>query len=171
MIPMISRRRCVNKASRIVIAGAACLLSLSAFAVPTRAADSFADPAFQSTWERTDKVVADGTVKRSFYWGPAPGMSKTEPYAEGDGGKRLVQYFDKSRMEINHSNGNRNDPFFVTNGLLTVELVTGRMQMGNNSFVDRYPAQIPLASDTDDPNAPTYATFGKAMGKAENRVG
>ena len=137
----------------------------------TTRAQGFADPTFQATWERTDKPVADGTVKRSFYWGPSPGASVQEDYAEGAGGKRLVQYFDKSRMEINNPSGNKNDPFYVTNGLLTVELMTGRMQVGNNRFVDRYPAQIPLASDTDDTTAPTYATFGKLMAKAENKVG
>ena len=52
----------------------------------------------------------------------------------------------------------------MTNGLLTVELVTGQLQVGNNQFVARYPAQIPLASDTDDANAPTYASFGKLLG-------
>ncbi len=134
-------------------------------------AQGFADPAFQSTWERTDKPVADGTVKRSFYWGPVPGEQASEQYAEGVGGKRLVQYFDKSRMEINNPGGNKSDPFYVTNGLLTVELMTGRMQVGNSQFLDRYPAQIPLASDTDDPSAPTYATFGKLMGKTASRVG
>ncbi len=36
-------------------------------------AADFADPAFRSVWERTDKLVADGTVKRTFFWGPAPG--------------------------------------------------------------------------------------------------
>ncbi len=137
----------------------------------TTRAQSFGDPTFQSTWERTDKPVADGTVKRSFYWGPSPGTQLTEAYAEGAGGKRLVQYFDKSRMEINNPNGNKSDPFYVTNGLLTVELITGRMQVGNTQFVDRYPAQIPLASDTDDANAPTYSTFGKLMSKAVSRVG
>src|SRR4051794_15369142 len=98
------------------------LAVLPAFPAATHA-DSFADPAFQSTWERTDKPVADGTVKRSFYWGPAPGVTQSEPYAEGVGGKRLVQYFDKSRMEINDPNADHNSPFYVTNGLLTVELV------------------------------------------------
>jgi len=62
-------------------------------------------------------------------------------------------------MEINNPNGNPSDPFFVTNGLLTVELISGSMQVGNNSFVNRPAAAIPLASDTDDPNAPTYVRF------------
>jgi hypothetical protein len=36
------------------------------------AAADFADPAFRGVWERTDKLVADGTIKRTFFWGPTP---------------------------------------------------------------------------------------------------
>jgi hypothetical protein len=82
-----------------------------------------------------------------------------EDYVEGQGGKRLVQYFDKSRMEINNPNADPSNRFFVTNGLLAVELISGRMQTGNNTFVNRYPADIPMASDPDDANAPTYLSF------------
>jgi DMSO/TMAO reductase YedYZ molybdopterin-dependent catalytic subunit len=146
------------------------LAGLPTIATPTRA-QSFANSAFESTWARTDKLVADGSVKRSYYWGPVPGATVSESYVEGVDGKRVVQYFDKSRMEINNPSGDPNSPFYVTNGLLTVELITGQMQIGNNSFAERYPAEIPLASDTDDTNAPTYATFGKLMGKAANSTG
>ena len=51
------------------------------------------------------------------------------------------------------------DPFYVTNGLLTVELISGKMQTGNSRYETRYPANIPLASDNNDTNAPTYASF------------
>jgi hypothetical protein len=64
-------------------------------------------------------------VSRSYYWGPH--QISAPIYEQFDGGTRLVQYFDKSRMELNNPcTGNRLDPFFVTNGLLTVELVSGR---------------------------------------------
>ncbi|HET9496651.1 MAG TPA: hypothetical protein VFR15_20680 [Chloroflexia bacterium] len=120
----------------------------------------FAQPAFQRLWERTDRPVASGQVQRSWYWGPAPNSAALfEEYLEGPGGTRLVQYFDKSRMEINNPSGDPNSPFFVTNGLLTVELISGKMQTGNSAFTDRYPADIPLASDPDDANAPTYLSF------------
>jgi hypothetical protein len=120
----------------------------------------FAVPPFQRTWERTDKLVASGQVQRSWYWGPVPNTGGIlEDYAEGAGGKRLVQYFDKSRMEVNDPTADPNSPFFVTNGLLTVELISGQMQTGNNTFVSRYSADIPLASDPDDTNAPTYLSF------------
>ncbi|HYP21097.1 MAG TPA: DUF5107 domain-containing protein, partial [Chloroflexia bacterium] len=148
-----------------LLAGAALLLVLLP-ALPFQAATSavaadFADPAFKRVWMRTDKLVADGAVKRSFYWGPAPGESRMEAYAQGPGGMRRVQYFDKSRMEINNPAGDRNNAFFVTNGLLTVELVSGKMQVGNAEYEDRSPANIPLASDNDDASAPTYASFQK----------
>src|SRR4051794_1483310 len=131
-----------------------------AFSASAQAAPAFANPAFQRTWERTDKPLASGQVKRSWYWGPQPNSEGVqEDYAEGTGGKRLVQYFDKSRMEINNPNADPNNPFFVTNGLLTVELISGKMQTGNSTYVDRWPADIALASDPDDASAPTYLSF------------
>src|SRR5690348_16389756 len=130
---------------------------------PTQAQTGFTDPAFQRTWERTDKPVADGKANRSWYWGPTPGFSVQEAYKNAPGGQRLVQYFDKTRMEINNPAGDKTSPFYVTNGLLATELMTGRMQVGVNSFEKRCPATIPLASDTTDTSAPTYATFGKLM--------
>ena len=124
----------------------------------------FADPAFRRTWERTDLLVADGRVARSWYWGPQANTGGLqEDYAEGPGGKHLVQYFDKSRMEINNPNADPQNPFYVTNGLLALELITGRVQVGNTQFQERTPAQIPLASDTDDASAPTYASFQGAV--------
>src|SRR3954468_24931931 len=62
-------------------------------------------------------------------------------------------------MEINTPNADPTSKFYVTNGLLTVELISGKMQTGNSTYVDRWPADIPLASDPDDTNAPTYLSF------------
>jgi hypothetical protein len=164
----------VNVASRGLraLAGLGLVLSFAAQTVPAGAQAGFTDPAFQRTWERTDKPVADGTANRSWYWGPGPGFSTMEPNKSSPGGMRLVQYFDKSRMEINNPGGNKNDAFYVTNGLLATELMTGRMQVGDTDFEQRCAAAIPLASDTDDANAPTYATFGKLMAQPKsNQVG
>ncbi len=136
---------------------------------PVSTTNTFANPAYQRIWERTDRPVASGAVRRSWYWGPVPNTGGLqEDYAEGVGGKRLVQYFDKSRMEINNPAGDPNSPFFVTNGLLTVELISGKMQTSNSTYVDRYPADIPLASDADDANAPTYLSF---QGVANTQLG
>jgi hypothetical protein len=119
----------------------------------------FANPQFQGMWSRTDGLVASGTVKRPWVWGPVPGRSVAEPFAGLPGNSHLVQYFDKGRMEINDPNGDPDDPFYVTNGLLAVELISGQMQTGLSTFESRSPASINLASDADDPSAPTYLSF------------
>jgi DNA-binding beta-propeller fold protein YncE len=97
-------------------------------------------------------------------WGPEgfTGLM-TEPYAESPAGERQVQYFDKSRMEITNPNADSSADWYVTNGLLVVELITGRMQVGDNSFEQRAPAEVNVAGDADDPTGPTYASFQVAM--------
>ena len=46
----------------------------------------FADSAFQDLWTRTDSLVAQGAVARSWIWGPGPGAARTEEYKEAPGG-------------------------------------------------------------------------------------
>ncbi len=118
-------------------------------------------PAFERTWERTDKPVADVVVSRTWMWGPSGYTGGIiEPYVEASGGKRIVQYFDKSRMEITTDpTVSPDSPWYVTNGLLARELITGRVQAGDNLFWSWEPAQIPVAGDAVNPTAPTYATF------------
>ena len=119
-----------------------------------------ANPHFEKTWARTDQPVKSGLVSRTWMWGPeAFSGSMSEPYAEAPGGMREVQYFDKSRMEITNPDGDQNSPWYVTNGLLVVELVTGKLQLGDNSFEQHNPALGNVAGDQDDPNGPTYATI------------
>ncbi|HET7036622.1 MAG TPA: hypothetical protein VFI42_13140, partial [Thermomicrobiaceae bacterium] len=88
----------------------------------------FADPAFRDLWQRTDGDVASGKVTRAELWGqPVPFGARREPYAEAKGGERLVQYFDKGRMEINDPTADPKSEWYVTSGLLTEELITGRV--------------------------------------------
>lgn len=122
----------------------------------------FADRAFQSVWNRTDSVVKDGTVARTWFWGPGTNsVGLLEQYNEGANKQRLVQYFDKSRMEINNPAGDRSNSFFVTNGLLTVELISGFIQVGEKDFTQYHPACIAMSGDFGDQSAPTYYDFQK----------
>ncbi len=124
----------------------------------------FAHPAIEATWARTDKPVIDGDIARTWMWGPAPfSCALHEDYTEAPGGKRLVQYFDKSRMEITQPGGDQESIWFVTNGLLVVELITGERQMGDADFDEYEPAEVNVAGDPDDTEGPTYATFGTAL--------
>lgn len=117
---------------------------------------NFSDPAFEGTWSREDRPVANGAVSRTWIWGFARRSSVRESYENGE---REVVYFDKSRMEINDPHGDRSSDWFVTNGLLARELITGRVQTGNNAFEQREPAEVNVAGDGDDQSGPTYATF------------
>ncbi len=134
--------------------------------------DTFADPAFQRVWNHCDMPVEAEMAARSWMWGPEDFYTAYEAYAEGQGGQHLVSYFDKSRMEINDPDGDRNSEWFVTNGLLVVDMISGRIQVGDNMFVQATPAKIPVAGDQLPGNkAPTYASLaGVASLKNDNRA-
>ncbi len=126
---------------------------------PARA-EGFVEPAFGQQWRATDEAVARGTASRTFFWGPEPFAHTNEVYQEASGTLRRVQYFDKARMELTRRAGQ--DPNLVTNGLLTVELVTGRLQVGDTAFLRRDPASNPVAGDPlHNEQAPTYASFSQ----------
>jgi hypothetical protein len=118
------------------------------------------DGAFQRTWDRTDKPVASGWVARTWMWGPESFTgSVSEEYAESPGGTRDVQYFDKARMEVTNPDAVDDGVWYVTNGLLVVELMTGRVQTGNATFIEREPADVNVAGDADDADGITYAAL------------
>ncbi len=138
------------------------LPAIAATATPAPAAppSGFAAAAFTRVWTRTDSLVANGSAARSWLWGPAPNSAGLmELYAGSPGGQRLVQYFDKSRMELNDPAADPNGAFFVTNGLLVEELVSGRMQVGDSAFTTRTASGANVAGDGGDTQAPTYASF------------
>jgi hypothetical protein len=140
----------------------ACLLIGSVPGVHAQSS-GFADPAFQQLWERTDAAVKAGRATNSWLWGPEPlSPSVHERYDQAPGATRLVQYFDKARMEINNPNANRGAVWFVTNGLLPIELITGRLQVGDAQFEQRQPATISAVGDEDNP-FPTYADLQKVF--------
>src|SRR5215472_3646357 len=93
------------------------------------AAASFANPAFQTQWQQGEALTPN-------FWGPLANAKdgQQEPYKEAAGGQRLVQYFDKGRMELMSGT--------VTNGLLATELVMGRIQTGDATFEPKPPPSI-----------------------------
>ncbi len=130
------------------------------------------DSAFQRTWQRADKPVADGQATRTWLWGPGPNTEIiTEAYDQAPGGERYVLYYDKSRMEITNPAGDSNSIWYVTNGLLATELITGRMQMGDDRFEELSPATANVAGDANDPNGPTYTTFNALLDLNSQPVG
>jgi hypothetical protein len=148
------------------------LASLSTAFLVTSAEPPANEP-FRRTWERTDKPVSETVVSRTWIWGPqanTPGIY--EYYATAPGEERLVQYYDKSRMETNTNPAVPADSlWYVTNGLLAKELITGQLQTGDDSFLSFFPAQVNVAGDPLDPDAPTYADLAAVLDEPPVPVG
>ncbi len=134
--------------------------------VPVKPLIDTPDPLFYSVWQRVDRPVKENVAVRSWIWGPLGRAVAQEPYGAGS---RLVQYFDKARMELNPAAGDK--PAFVTNGLLVVEMMSGRIQTGPASYETRSPATVPIGGDGANNPAPSYATLARISSLAgENRA-
>ena len=133
---------------------------------PTPPTDAPTNPAFMAVWERTDRAVQRGQTNRSWLWGPQPLNTLQEPYSDSPGGQRQVQYFDKSRMEINNPAANA-----VTNGLLATELIKGELQVGDTPRETKEPALVNVAGDSDDLDGPVYASLTGLLDQPAAPVG
>ncbi len=138
------------------------LLASLSFPLPARAADFAAQP-FRTLWNQTDQ---DNNVPP--VWGPQAFTDEVdEAYTEAPGGYRVVQYFDKGRMELNNpATGS------VSAGLLATELVTAKIQTGDGANKVGKPANVPVAGDPDN-TFPTYASLAalRAAPAAGNATG
>ena len=83
-------------------------------------------PPLPGSGERADRPVAEGSAGAALDLGAQRLRRRQRSLPAGPGGSRLVQYFDKSRMEINNPGGDPTEPWYVTNGLLVVEMIAGR---------------------------------------------
>jgi hypothetical protein len=157
--------RCLRQPPALIFLAAVLLLIGSLPNVTeTEAANAFADPGFQAQWQAGEAVTPN-------FWGPLETArdGQREFYADAPGKQRRVQYFDKGRMELT-------DPAtgVVTNGLLATELITGKLQVGDNTFDPHEPPAIPIAGDVDNPG-PTYlalhTTASALLSPAPNAIG
>ncbi|MEP7190088.1 MAG: hypothetical protein ABI901_12925 [Roseiflexaceae bacterium] len=145
--------------------------------VATQPAFAALSPAasFQNVWSRYDQPVADQSAGRSWTWGPAPisgllgedfRLPGTQPPLPD--GKRMVQYFDKGRMEINDPDGDATSPWFVTSGLLPIELMTGNKQTAYDQYARWKESYISAIGDPGSfPAYPDLITLYKSPGDVQ----
>ena len=158
-----NRHQRAHRFWRIVPLLVLALAAPSFVSTPVAAATFFGSPQFEQQYAMGEAITPN-------FWGPLATAQEpqVEGYIEGTAGaicrpmqacpqyvrpgRRLVQYFDKARMEQNGLGGP------VTNGLLAVEMISGRVQTGNAKYEARQPATITAVGDPG--NAfPTYADF------------
>jgi hypothetical protein len=145
-------------------------VTISSLQIVATAAQPSTD-AFFRTWERTERPVSDQATNRTWMWGPTASTgSISEPYIESPGRYREVQYFDKTRMEINNPLAYPDSLWFVTNGLLAKELITGRVQVGNLAHEHVESSRSQIAGDRH-PDSPTYAMLEQLLGSPAHTVG
>lgn len=145
---------------------------------PTTAGSRTEDFIFGRWWGRWDLPVKDGTAARTWIWGPRFDADWENnwgnlpiPNAERyDDEFRPVMYLDKARMEIPDLDAAADDRpednlWLVTTGLLATELITGQLQLGDTSFEQHDPAQIPVAGDLESTLTPTYADLRQLLGE------
>ena len=129
---------------------------------------------FQSVLFARDRPGVRGDTARAWLWGMRGHYYGWERYDEAPGGRRLVQYFDKTRMEINNPNSDENAPYYVTNGLLAVEMIGGQISLGDQTQITAtVPSTIPVAGDPrkDNPLTPGYSALrGVASLHGENQA-
>lgn len=148
--------------------------AVSALPVPATVSDDVDALFIDQTWNRTDQPVATASVSRTWIWGDTVSSPMSEAYdgaaaTYADAGQsamtrhedeRIVQYFDKARMEYDE-NRQADPPWNVTTGLLAKELMTGELQLGDGLLVQRPFANIPVAGDPDSGDiTPAYSGFG-----------
>ncbi|MEZ4520642.1 MAG: hypothetical protein R3A46_03205 [Thermomicrobiales bacterium] len=86
---------------RVSFAALLTAVTLVAGFIAPLAAEEPGNSAFFRTWQRTDWPVRELLAERSWIWGPEAFTTElVENYEEAPGNTRIVQYFDKSRMEI-----------------------------------------------------------------------
>jgi hypothetical protein len=155
-----------QKARMLIVAVTMAALAISPFAAIGQDPDGydFGSPEFYEVWERTDLPVELHQVSRTWMWGPGANTQMiTEEYAEGEGGTRQVQYTDKSRMELPVDTVAPDSDWFITQGLLATELMTGNLQLGHDTFEQYQAADIYVAGDPVNNESPTYAQMGELM--------
>ncbi len=124
---------------------------------------------FRRTWQYNDGPIQDGKVVRGWTYGPAPLASFLEQYKDTPQGLRLVQYWDKGRMEITDPSRPADASDYITQGKLVKEMLTGLAELGEGVNMPLGSAKIPVFGEISPDNpALTYAGLAPLASLKDN---
>jgi len=130
------------------------LVAVSVLPVQQVASAPFASLAFEQVWAAQQGGQLD-------LWGSSPLTWRIEPYAEAPAGRRLVQYFDRGRMELQTRAGTGQQS--VTQGLLAWEMTTGQVALGDTLTKPLAPPVMSIDGGGLNPGVPTYAGLSRVV--------
>jgi hypothetical protein len=142
---------------KLLLLAVAVLISVSFLPVRKSDKPSFANPLFEQLW--TEQTAAAGRLD---LWGSEPLLWRVEPYADAPDGRRVVQYFDRGRMEMTPTPNGGTD---VTQGLLALEITTGEIRLGSKLLQYQAPPTTSIDSGTPDSSVATYAGLSQVVQK------
>ncbi|HEX3723037.1 MAG TPA: hypothetical protein VHV31_09615, partial [Nitrolancea sp.] len=142
---------------KLLLLAVVVLISVSFLPVRKSTGSSFANPFFESLW--TENSAAAGALD---LWGSEPLLWRAEPYAGAPDGRRIVQYFDRGRMELTPT---ANGGTEVTQGLLALEMTTGEIQLGPKLLQYKDPPDTPIDSGTANSDVATYSGLSRVVSK------
>ena len=119
------------------------------------------DPTIQAVWDITDGQIISGQASRAWAFGPEPIAAAYEYYPQSPTQFRKIVYYDKGRLDLVNPQAPAGSIWMVSGALLTTEMFSGRIQLGESEFVVREPADIPLVGDLEQPDPVTYATLAR----------
>lgn len=133
----------------MVIVILAIVVAVSRMPVEENESGQFATPAFQSIWLNE----ASAATRAVDLWGGEPLASRIEPFIGAPNNRRVVQYFERGRMEVESGADD------VTQGKLAQELVTGSIDLGGDVTIKRQPPGFAIDSGEPDDRIPTWRTL------------
>lgn len=143
-----------------IMAIAVAIAFVSFFPIRHTESPSFATPAFQSAWVSE----ASAATRSVDLWGSEPLAWRVEPYFGARNDRRVVQYFERGRMESESGSSE------VTLGKLAEELTTGEIDLGIGTSLERQPPEISIDSGEVVEDVPTYLTLNRFVHQsAEDR--
>ncbi len=127
--------------------------------LPVRQSESpsFASPMFQRSWV-SDAAASTRVVD---LWGSEPLTWRVEPYAGAPNDRRVVQYFDRGRMEIESGSSE------VTVGKLVTEMLNGEIDLGSGITRELDVPAVAIDSGDPDPRVPSYGTLSQLIENQE----
>jgi hypothetical protein len=149
---------------QLIFAAGAILAVIAAVSfLPVRQMESpaFANPAFQRTWVN----AASASTQVLDLWGSEPLDWRVESYAGAPKDRRIVQYFERGRMEAEAGSNQ------ITSGALVNEMARGEIDLGAGLVLERQPPETPIDSGEDHELVPTYLTLSRLLERAEDRTG